>query len=145
MQVRARNLTRGTGLNCFPGPLTATLTANEVIHAKESRPVAHEPRKPKFWTITTTEMTEEQAKSLADRISAEHPGVYADAVDPSAFFSLHLDRWTTELLRDALLALRARGGEPGGLLEDVSDWLDHQAEPYPAHFEDADRYQQVVD
>jgi hypothetical protein len=98
-----------------------------------------------FWTVSTTEMTAEQAEEAAPVIAERFPDVYADPVDPQAFFSLSLDRWTTELLRDALLSLASDGGDPNGLLEDVEDWLAHQAEPYPAEASPEDRYRPIND
>jgi len=98
-----------------------------------------------FWTVSTTEMTEEQAQRAVRLIESECPGVGADAVDPAGWFSLHLDRWTTELLRDALVSLARAGGDPGSLLEDVEDWLNHQAEPYRPDAEPDDRYQPIHD
>lgn len=98
-----------------------------------------------FWTVSTTEMTQEQAQTAVSLIERECPGVLANPVDPAGWFSLHLDRWTAELLRDALVSLARAGGDPGGLLEDVEDWLDHQAEPYPVNSESGDRYQPVND
>lgn len=86
---------------------------------------------PIWWTVSTTEMTEEQAKTASALIEVEFPGVHADPVDPSGWFGLYLDRWTTEMVRDALISLRQAGGDVSGLLEDVEEWLDNQATPYP--------------
>jgi hypothetical protein len=97
-------------------------------------------RLPMFWTVSTTVMTEEQASRASELIETEFPGVQADPVDPAGWFSLHLDRWTTELVRDALVSLHRAGGDVGGLLDTVEDWLENQADPYPEDAEPSDIY-----
>ncbi len=95
------------------------------------------------WTVSTTDMTEEQATRAAAWIETEFDDVHASPVDPAAFYSLHLDRWTTELLRDALVSLSKQGGDVAALLEDVEDWLTTRAEPYPEGYASADIYKPV--
>jgi hypothetical protein len=100
-------------------------------------------RQPMFWTVDTTEMTRQQAEQASKLIRASFAEVYADPVDPKQWVSMRLDRWTAELLCDALICLHKAGGHIGDLdlLEDIEDWLANQAEPYPADVEAEDRYQ----
>jgi len=98
--------------------------------------------KPMFRTVSTTELTKEQAARAVALIEAEFPGVYADVVEPTGSFSLHTDRWTAECLRDALVSLAKAGGHPV-LLDDIEGWLANQAEPYPKDVEPQDVYQPI--
>jgi hypothetical protein len=98
-------------------------------------------RKPMGWTLTTTEMTQAQAEQACSMIESTFPDVYANTSNPAGWFRLSFDRWTTEMLRDALIALKKQGGDVDGLLEDVEDWLANQAEPYDAA--DEEHYQPI--
>jgi len=44
-------------------------------------------------------------------------------VDPSSWLTRHYDRDSVLMLRDALARHQGAGGEVGGLLEDVEEWL----------------------
>ena len=97
------------------------------------------------WTVGTTDMTEEQASRTARWIEAEFDDVKASAVDPAFSYTMHLDRWTTELIRDALASLskQGRAGDAASMLEDIDDWLATRAEPYPDDMDPADVYQPI--
>lgn len=91
------------------------------------------------WTVSTTGMTEEQATRTAAWIEAEFD-VHASPVDPAFFYTMHLDRWTTELIRDALVSLSKQGADVTSMLEDADHWLATRAEPYPDDMDPADVY-----
>jgi hypothetical protein len=56
---------------------------------------------------------------------------------------MHLDRWTRELIRDALVSLSKQCGDVASLLEDVEHWLTTEATPYPEDAEPEDIYRPV--
>ena len=53
----------------------------------------------------------------------------AFAVDPGAFFDLGLDRWTAEMLREAVGRSARSGSDVGSMLEDLDEFL-ARARPY---------------
>lgn len=73
-----------------------------------------------YWSVDAPGLTAESAALLADMAIAD--GYAASTVDPGHFLTMHMDRGTVEILRDALTA---RPGGTGGqaLLELLSDWL----------------------
>ena len=82
------------------------------------------------WTLSTTSMTEAEATRAAATIRSMFPDVYADPVDPRFSMTLHLDRWTTQLVRDGVARLTAEGRDCGNMLEAFDEWLAH-ADPTP--------------
>lgn len=76
-----------------------------------------------WWTISVTSMNRDQATAAANLIRERFPHVYADPVDPKRMMTLHTDRWTTQLLRDGVAELAARGRESGSMLEFFDEWL----------------------
>ena len=74
-----------------------------------------------YWSVDIPGLTAGPAALLADRAIAD--GYPASPVDPRDFLTMHMDRGTVEILRDALTALPGRTGGSQGLLEILSDWL----------------------
>ena len=85
-----------------------------------------------YWTIATTAMTEAEATAVASLIRDAYPEVYADPVDPRAFRTLHLERWTAQARRDAIAMFTESGGDAGNMLENFDEWL-AIAEPMPGN------------
>lgn len=81
------------------------------------------------WTLTTTAMTQEEAHRAAASIEEQFSEVFAQAVDPRSFLTMHLDRWTAEAVREALRRLVKAGGDVGNLIEDFDEFLGF-ARPY---------------
>src|SRR5260221_3362717 len=76
-----------------------------------------------FWTISTTAMTEAEARVAADMIHQTYPEVLTDPVDPRHALTLHMDRSTVELLREAVARFTASRPEAVGMVEILDDWL----------------------
>lgn len=77
----------------------------------------------RWWTISVTAMSEAQAIAAAREIQERFPAVYADAVDPRFFMTMHTDRSTTQLLRDGLSTLAVEGRDCGSMIEIIDSWL----------------------
>jgi hypothetical protein len=56
-----------------------------------------------FWTVATTAMTQREAEEAAGFIGQRFADVHAFAVNPRSAFTLGLDRWTAEVVREALV------------------------------------------
>jgi hypothetical protein len=82
-----------------------------------------------FWTVGTSAMTAQEAEEAARLIRERFPGVHAFAVDPRSTMTLGMDRWTAEMVREAVARLRAAGGDVGNVLEDFDEFL-REAYPY---------------
>ncbi|MFE9689843.1 hypothetical protein [Micromonospora sp. NPDC005806] len=80
-------------------------------------------RREEFWTLLTTAMTQQEAEEAARLVRERFPEVFADAVDPRDWMTLHLDRSTAEMLRDAVAMFVAVGGDAGGMLEEFEGFL----------------------
>jgi hypothetical protein len=81
-----------------------------------------------WWTISHSAMSEAEAVAIAREIRERYPHVYADAMDPATWLTLHIDRWTVHMLRDGVELLVARGRGSEAMLETFDDWLS-QARP----------------
>lgn len=68
-------------------------------------------------------MTEQEAEEAALLIRKRFPEVFADAVDPRDWMTLHLDRSPAEMLRDAIAKFVAMGGDAGNMLEEFDGFL----------------------
>jgi hypothetical protein len=82
-----------------------------------------------FWTLATTAMTRQEAEDAALLISERFEQVHAFAVDPRSSLTLGLDRFTAEMMREALVRLASAGGDIGNMLYDFDEFLAH-ARPY---------------
>lgn len=89
----------------------------------QSPPTSDRRRPEEFWTVGTTAMTREEAEEAAQLIATRYVEVHAHAVDPRSFMTLGLDRWTAEMVRNAVARLDALGGDVGGVLELVDEFL----------------------
>ncbi|WP_146778877.1 hypothetical protein [Actinomadura craniellae] len=76
-------------------------------------------------------MTEEQANWLLAAAGEGPHSLLGSTIDPNYFLSLHVDRYSVEVLRESLLLLMGAQdidseskGTARGLLELVNDWLD---------------------
>jgi hypothetical protein len=76
-----------------------------------------------WWTISNTAMSEAEAIATARDIQERYPHVYAEAVDPTCWLTLHMDRWTVQTLRDGIELLAAQGREGLALLDTFDSWL----------------------
>jgi hypothetical protein len=74
-------------------------------------------------------MSEEQAVEAARLVQGRFPGVYADPIDPRAFLTLSLDRWSAEAVLAGISLVANAGGDVGNLAEDFEDFLAY-AYPY---------------
>jgi len=68
-------------------------------------------------------MTKTEAERAALLIQERFPDVHANACDPRAFRNLTLDRWTVEMIREAVARLAAACGDVGHLLEDFAEFI----------------------
>ncbi|MFG3702849.1 hypothetical protein ACGF5C_34070 [Micromonospora sp. NPDC047620] len=80
-------------------------------------------RPEEFWTLSTTSMTQQEAEEAAQLIRERFPEVFANAVDPGDWMTLHLDRTTAEMLRDAVAMFVSAGGDAGNMLEEFERFL----------------------
>ncbi|MEV0431263.1 hypothetical protein [Micromonospora sp. NPDC050495] len=80
-------------------------------------------RPEEFWTLSTTSMTQQEAEEAARLVQERFPEVFAHAVDPRDWMTLHLDRSTAEMLRDAVAMFVAVGGDAGAMLEEFEGFL----------------------
>ncbi len=84
----------------------------------------HDRYSPKwFWTLSTTSRTQQEADEAAQLVRKRFPEVFADAVDPRDWMTLHLDRSTAEMLRDAVAMFVSVGGDAGNMLEEFERFL----------------------
>lgn len=84
------------------------------------------------WRLLTEPMSQEEAKMAADAITAALPHVHAMPVDPDRHLLQVWDRWSVEMLVEALDVLAGTGRPvPQGLIDDLRGWLD-RADPYEA-------------
>lgn len=98
--------------------------------SERGHPISDDRQRPEnFWTVGTTAMTEDEAEQAAALIEERFPEVDAFAVDPRAFLTLGLDRWTAEMLREAVGRLAGSGSDVGSMLEDLDEIL-ARARPY---------------
>ena len=79
------------------------------------------------WGVGSTPMLESEAEAIAAYICDAYPQVHAFAVDPHSCYTLGLDRWTAEMLRDSMAAFEANGGDVGNILADLKAWLEATA------------------
>lgn len=82
-----------------------------------------------FWTVGTTPMTHAEAEEAAGFIAERFSDVRAFAVDPRASLLLGLDRWTAEVVREALVRYTGPGRYVANLVEDIDDFLTY-GHPY---------------
>jgi len=68
-------------------------------------------------------MTQQEAEEAAQLVRERFPEVFADAVDPRDWMTLHLDRSTAEMLRDAVAIFVSVGGDAGNMLEEFERFL----------------------
>jgi hypothetical protein len=87
-------------------------------------------------------MSPAEAERAATLIEEQIPEVYANAVDPRHFYAILGDRFTTEMLKDALMSLVKDGGDVGNMLEDIEEWLEI-ARPYDDDRDTDDVYQPI--
>ncbi|MFE9957194.1 hypothetical protein [Micromonospora sp. NPDC005299] len=80
-------------------------------------------RPEEFWTLSTTSMSQQEAEEAARLIRERFPEVFVDAVDPRDWMTLHLDRWTAEMMRDAVAMFVSAGGDAGSMLEEFERFL----------------------
>lgn len=80
-------------------------------------------RREEFWTLSTTSMTQQEAEEAARLVRARFPDVFADAVDPRDWMTIHLDRSTVRMLRDAVAMFVSAGGDSGSMLEEFEEFL----------------------
>jgi hypothetical protein len=73
-----------------------------------------------YWSVDIPGLTADSAALLAEAAIAD--GYPASTVDTRDFLTMHMDRGTVEILRDALTA-RPSGPGTQGLLELLSDRL----------------------
>ncbi len=76
-----------------------------------------------FWTISTTAMTEAEARGAASLIHQAYPEVLADPVDPRHALTVHMGRSTVELLREAVAGFTSSKAEAVGMAEIFDEWL----------------------
>lgn len=83
-----------------------------------------------YWSVVVPGMTEEQADWLLSEGGKGPHGLLGSVVDPTYFLSLHIDRHSAEVLKEALLLLESGSagteakGIGRGLREAVDDWID---------------------
>nr|WTB30651.1 hypothetical protein OG781_15130 [Streptomyces sp. NBC_00830] len=83
-----------------------------------------------YWSVVFPGMTEGQAEWLLSTAEEGPHGLLGSIVDPNYFFSIHVDRYSAETMKEALLLLESSDsgieakGIARGLLEAVDDWLD---------------------
>src|SRR5260370_24347313 len=85
-----------------------------------------------FWTISTTAMTEAEARGAADMIHQTYPEVLTEPVDPRHALTLHIRRSTVELLPEAVARFTASQPEAVGMVE----IFDESLAPSPPHPQD---------
>jgi hypothetical protein len=76
-----------------------------------------------FWTISTTAMTEAEARGAASLIHQAYPEVFAHPVDPRHSLTVHMGRSTVELLRAAVARFTESKAEAVGIVEIFDEWL----------------------
>jgi hypothetical protein len=79
------------------------------------------------WGVGSTPMPESEAEEIAAYICDAFSEVHAFAVDPRFSYTMGLDRWAAEMLRDAMEVLKANVGNVGNVLDDVNVWLEAAA------------------
>jgi hypothetical protein len=82
------------------------------------------------WSLDMPGLTRQHAEELVSFAKDTGISIFATAVDPDEFLTLHLDRDTVEsLLRGVVDASSGGAGQPGGLVsldgvkEALADWL----------------------
>jgi len=82
------------------------------------------------WRLLTSPMSEEQARRAAALIEQELAPVNAIPADPRKNLVLAWDRWTVEMIREALVRLAEAGASvPAQLVANLGEWL-AEADPY---------------
>lgn len=76
-----------------------------------------------FWSVGTTAMTRREAEEAADLIGQRFADVHAFAVNPRSALTLGLDRWTAEVVREALVRYTGPGRDVANLIEDLDAFL----------------------
>jgi hypothetical protein len=82
-----------------------------------------------FWTVGTTAMTRAEAEEAAEFIARRFTEVHAFAVNPRSSLLLGLDRWTAEVVREALVRYTGPGRDVASLVEDIDGFLTY-GDPY---------------
>ncbi len=82
-----------------------------------------------FWTVGTTAMTQQEAEHAAELIAQHFPKVHAFASDPKSSLVFRLDRWTAEVVREALVRYTGPGRDVEVIIEDLDGFLEY-GRPY---------------
>jgi hypothetical protein len=86
---------------------------------------------PFLWTLDLPGLTERKARKVIDVLREHAPAILADVedadtvlVDPSAWFSIIIDRDTAMAVRDAL-RVAGSGRISSEIVENIEEWLAH--------------------
>lgn len=83
-----------------------------------------------YWSVVFPGMNKRQAEWLLSTAEEGSHELLGSIVDPNYFLSLHVDKYSAETMKEALLLLQSSDssieskGIARGLLEAVDDWLD---------------------
>ncbi|MFE3514448.1 hypothetical protein [Streptomyces sp. NPDC059166] len=80
-----------------------------------------------YWSIDMPGLDEHRAAELAGLVRRSDAGIMATPVDPRFWLTLHLDRETVEVIREALAAAPATA-VTAALVESFDEWLDRPAD-----------------
>ncbi|MET9592317.1 hypothetical protein ABZY45_15385 [Streptomyces sp. NPDC006516] len=79
-----------------------------------------------YWSIDMPGLDERRAVELAGLVRQSGAGIEPTLVDPMLWLTLHLDRETVEVVRDAL-ASAPTTAVTASLVESFDEWLDQSA------------------
>ena len=77
-----------------------------------------------YWSVDLVGLTAADARAVVDFASQKLNVVAANAIDPSHWLSLHLDRATAKAIATGLAQIAGQNQSAEGLLEDVTEWLE---------------------
>jgi len=83
-----------------------------------------------YWSIDMPGLDERRAAELADLVRRSDAGIVPTLVDPRLWLTVHLDRETVEVIRDALASAPATA-TTAALVESFDEWLDSSADAGP--------------
>lgn len=80
-----------------------------------------------YWSIDMPGLDERRAVELAGLVRRSVDGIVPTLVDPKLWLTLHLDRETAEVIREAL-ASATPTAVTSSLVESFDEWLDQAAQ-----------------
>jgi hypothetical protein len=81
--------------------------------------VAHEP----YWSVDIPGMTRAQLQDLLAWLAEAHPSLHGIPADPKEVMTVHLDRDSVQVIRQALAGLSVSDAIAKGLIEVIDEWI----------------------